>query len=174
MLLEDECHVCWGDVCGQVWGKRNQPIAVAMTNSRQRQTYYGSLNVLTQQFQLSAFAAGNGQQTLAYIRECQARYPNKKLLLLWDGASYHRSHELKTFLAQENAGLAERDWKVTCLRFAPHAPEQNPVEDMWLKGKQYLRKHFAEHKTFAQVKQSFVEALNGFTFPSIKFSWYWS
>ena len=174
MLLADEWHLLWGDVCGQVWGKRNAPIAVPMTNARQRQTYYGSLNVLTQQFHLSAFAAGNSQNTVAYVRECQARYPHKKLLLVWDGASYHRSSELQTFWAQENDGLAEGDWKVTCVRFAPNAPEQNPVEDVWLKGKNYLRQHFADHKTFAQVKQAFAETLNGFAFPSVKFSWYWS
>jgi hypothetical protein len=50
VLLEDECHLRWGAVCGHVWGKRNQPIAVAMTNPRQGQTYYGSLNLLTQPF----------------------------------------------------------------------------------------------------------------------------
>ena len=30
-----------------VWGKRNTPIAVPMTNERQRQTYYGAINLLT-------------------------------------------------------------------------------------------------------------------------------
>jgi transposase len=51
--------------------------------------------------------------------------------------------------------LAEADWKVTCLRFAPNAPEQNPTEDGWLKGKPHLRKQFALNKTFAQVKRGF-------------------
>ena len=30
-----------------VWGKRNTPIEVAMTNERERQTYYGAINLLT-------------------------------------------------------------------------------------------------------------------------------
>lgn len=173
VLVEDECHLLWGDVCGQVWGPRNQPIEVAMTNERQRQTYYGAVNLLTHQFHLQAFSAGNGENTVAYIEWCQRLYPGKKLLFLWDGASYHRSHELKTFLAQQNADLMEADWRVTCLWFAPHAPEQNPVEDIWLKGKTYLRKHFAVNKTFAQVKRCFVDFLQDTFFASAKFSWYW-
>jgi transposase len=76
---------------------------------------------------------------VAYLRWCQSLYPAKKVLVLWDGASYHRGQEMQSFLAQENGGLAEADWKITCMRFAPKAPEQNPVEDLWLKGKTYLR-----------------------------------
>jgi len=52
-----------------------------------------------------------------------------------DGASYHDGHEVQAYLSQVNQGLEEKDWKVTCLLFAPHAPDQNPVEDVWLQGK---------------------------------------
>jgi transposase len=50
--------------------------------------------------------------------------------------------------------------------FAPHAPEQNPVKDLWLKGKNWLRKPFAENKTFAPVKPSFSEFLTNNFFDS--------
>jgi len=145
-----------------------------MTNARERQTYYGALNLLTQDFHLYEAATGNGVNTVAYLQWCQTLYPDKKLFLLWDGASYHRGEEMQKFLAQENAGLAEADWKITCLRFAPTAPEQNPVEDVWLKGKTYLRKRFALKKTFAQVKRCFSSFLKSLRFTSTKFSWYWS
>jgi transposase len=173
VLLEDECHLVWGDVCGMVWGKRNVPIVVPMTNARERQTYYGALNLLTQEFHLSEAPTGNGVNTVAYIRWCQTLYPDKKLLFLWDGASYHRGEEMQKFLAQENADLPEAEWKVTCVRFAPNAPEQNPVEDVWLKGKTHLRKQFALNKTFAQVTHCFSSFLKALQFTSTKFSWYW-
>ena len=110
---------------------------------------------------------------MAYLHWCQTLYPDKPLVLLWDGASYHRGEELQKFLAQENAGLTEADWKVTCLRFAPNAPEQNPTEDVWLKGKTHLRKQFALNKTFAQVKRCFSTFLNTLRFTSTKLRWYW-
>ena len=34
VLVEDECHLLWGDVCGHVWGKRNTRVEVPMSNQR--------------------------------------------------------------------------------------------------------------------------------------------
>ena len=45
---------------------------------------------------------------------------------------------MKTYLHEINPGLEEPKWKVTCMWFAPQAPEQNPVEDLWLKGKNWI------------------------------------
>jgi transposase len=80
---------------------------------------------------------------------------------------------MQKFLVETNGGLAEADWKVTCMRFAPTAPEQNPTEDVWLKGKTPLRKQFALNKTFAQVKRCFSTFLNALQFTSTKLRWYW-
>jgi transposase len=170
--MEDECHLCWGDVCGQVWSKRNEVVTVEMTNARERQTYYGAINFYTKQFHLQPFPAGNGTSTVAYVKWLQSLYPQARLLLLWDGASYHRYAQMQDFLGELNAGLSPEAWPVTCLLFAPNAPEQNPVEDIWLKGKNWLRKQFAQNKTFAQVKRCFVDFLNHLSFDSCKFHWY--
>jgi transposase len=144
-----------------------------MTKERQRQTYYGAINVRTRTVPLQEQPSGEGSSTVTFRQWCQSRYPDKKFLVLWDGASYHRGAEMQPFLAQENAGVAEAEWKVTCLRFAPNAPEQNPTEDLWLKGKTFLRKHFAVNKTFAAVKQCFLTFLQTRSFNSKKFRWYW-
>ena len=71
-----------------------------------------------------------------------------------------------------NRGLEEKDWKITCLLFAPNAPEQNPVEDVWLRGKNYLRKRFYENKTFQQVKSCFFNFINKQIFNLSKMDWY--
>ncbi len=52
VLLEDECHLLWGEVCGRVWGNGTGPLVVPMTNERQRQTYYGALTLLTRELHL--------------------------------------------------------------------------------------------------------------------------
>lgn len=173
ILLEDECHLLWGDGCGMVWGKRNAAIVVPMTNERERQTYYGAITLLTKTVHLQERPVGDGVNTVAYLQWCQSLYPDKKLLLLWDGASYHRGQEMQTLLAQENAGVAEADWKIPCVPFAPNAPEQNPLEDVWVKGKTSLRKHFAVNTTFAAVKTCFSTFLRALNFESIKCGWYW-
>jgi putative transposase len=172
VLLEDECHLLWGDVCGRVWGQRNAPIEVSMTNERDRQTYYGAVNLVTHEFHLKAFPSGKGEYTVAYLRWLRELYSDKKIIILWDGASYHRDGQMKALLAEVNQGLDEQDWQLQCLLFAPNAPDQNPVEDIWLRGKNYLRKHFTQNKTFAAVKKCFFEFLDQGRFDSAKFDWY--
>lgn len=58
VLFQDECHLLWGDLCGYVWGKTSERIEVPMINERQKQTYYGALNVCTHEFFLKAFEKG--------------------------------------------------------------------------------------------------------------------
>ncbi len=41
-----------------------------------------------------------------------------------------------------NQDLAKSEWLIICESFAPNAPEQNPVEDIWLQGKRFLREHW--------------------------------
>jgi transposase len=172
LLFEDECHLLWGDVCGLAWGKRNQPLEVPICNQKERQTYYGAVNFQTRQFHLKAFPCGNGVYTVAYVRWLHELYPTARLWLIWDGASYHRYAEMRDYLAEVNAGLGEDDWLVTCILLAANAPEQNPVEDIWLKGKNWLRKRFSYNKTFADVKACFFEHLQKGTFSSAKYDWY--
>jgi len=172
VLFEDECHLLWGDVCGLAWGKRNQPIEIPITNQKSRQTYYGAVNFLTQQFHLKCFSAGNGANTVAYVKWLRQLYPSARLWLLWDGASYHRYAEMRDYLVELNADLPEEEWPVTCILFTSNAPEQNPVADIWLKGKNWLRKHFAFNKTFADVKKCFFDNLQDGVFPSAKHDWY--
>jgi transposase len=155
------------------WGKRTAPIVVPLTNKRERQPDSGALNWLTHEVHWYEAAAGNSGNTVADIQWGQTLYPDKKLVYLWDGARSHRGAERQKFLAETNAGWAEADWKVTCLRFAPNAPEQTPTEDVWLKGKTHVRKSFALNKPFAPVKRCFSTFLNTLRFTSTKLLWYW-
>jgi len=160
VFAEDECHLVGGDSLGLVWGRRNERTEIPIQNIKQRQTYYGVMNLYNQEFILTPYEKGNGENTVSFIEYLQVLHPDKKLFIIWDGARYHCSEEVESYLTTVNRGLEEKDWKVTCLLFAPHAPDQNPVEDVWLQGKNFLRRHFFENKTFRQVKGSFFNFLN--------------
>jgi len=97
----------------------------------------------------------------------QALHPDKKLIILWDGARYHEGKEVKKYLDEVNEGIGEeKNWKINCLWFAPNAPDQNPVEEVGLRGKDFLRKHFYENKNFQQIKNRFINFINK------KLQWY--
>ncbi len=142
LLFVDECHLLWGDVCGYVWGPTDQRIEIPITNERERQTYFGALNCLSGDMLLHAYPKGNSEYTVEFLDYLQQQYPDKRIVIIWDGASYHKFGQTPEYLVKINQGLAEDEWKITCLLFAPNAPEQNPVEDVWLKGKTFIRKHF--------------------------------
>jgi transposase len=172
VFVEDECHLLWGDTTGYVWGRCNERTEVPIQNAKERQTYYGVLNLYNKDFILAPFDQGDGENTVLLIKQLQALNEGKKLIIIWDGATYHRCEEVQAHLDKVNRGLEEKDWKITCMLFAPNAPDQNPVEDVWLRGKDFLRKHFYENKTFNQVKSSFFNFLNKQIFDFSKLEWY--
>ncbi|MEO1523209.1 MAG: transposase [Cyanobacteria bacterium J06633_2] len=169
VVFQDECHLMWGDVCGYGWGKRSERIDVPITNERCRQTYYGALNLFTQTFSLHDYDTGNSESTIAFLKTLQQQYPNSRIAVIWDGASYHRSHAVQAYLDSVNQGLEESRWKLTCIRFAPNDPTQNPVEDVWLQGKRFIREFHRYCSSFRIVKQLFelVTHQQVFRFPKV-------
>ncbi len=118
VVFQDECHLLWRDICGYVWGKKNERLAVPIVNEKERQTYFGAVNIATGQCQLQAAQKGKGEHTIQYLKYLMNPCNNKRIALIWEGAKYHSSAEVKEFLSLVNNGLDESDWKITCLRFA--------------------------------------------------------
>ena len=166
----DECHLCWGDTCGYVWGKTDIRIEIPITNQKKRQTYFGALNYQTKEFIVHEYAAGNGENAVNFMKYLQQRYPKQRVALIWDGASYHRSDEVKNFLATVNDQHEASAWQFTCIILAPNAPQQDPVEDVWLQGKNGLRKFWYLCKSFPAVKYLFKFFTDNqkFDFPKLK------
>src|SRR5207249_2629355 len=148
VLYIDQCHLIWDDARGYVWGPRAQRIEIPMTNFRERQTYYGAIEPLSGDTIVVPTETANGYWTTIFVEYLRQNYPNKRLILLWDGASYHRGVEMQEYLEAVNLRRPRDEWQVTCVLFAPNAPDQNPIEDVWLKAKQYVRKHWRECPTF--------------------------
>ena len=172
VLFVDECHLLWGDVTGYVWGQTNQRIEVPVVNERQRQTYYGALNYCTRGFLVKAYDKGNSESTIEFLKYLQQQYLGQRLALFWDGASYHRSQEIRAYLQLINQDLAENLWPITISRLAPNAPEQNPVEDIWLQAKRFIRKWYHLCKSFAVVKFLFKFVIHHQVFDFSKLSMY--
>ena len=156
VYMIDECHLLWGDACGYVWGKTNIRIEIPMTNMRERQTYFGALNYQTKQFFVQAYGTGNSENTVSFLKYLQRLNPGTKTLIIWDGASYHKYGEMPEFLREVNQGLDKPDWMITCELFAPHAPEQNPVEDIWLQAKRFIRECWYFCGSFPMIKELFM------------------
>jgi len=169
VLFQDECHLLNIDICGYAWGKTNERIEVPIKNEKDRQTYYGALNYQTQELTVQAYPAGNGVSTVEFVKHLQKKYTGKKIILIWDGASYHRFGEFRDYLGELNYGVSPEKWLITCVLFAPNAPQQNPIEDVWLQAKNFLRKYWHLCRSFKAVKILFELFTNGqkFDFPKV-------
>jgi len=70
-----------------------------------------------------------------YLAEMSAAFPDKKIMLIWDQAGWHKANSLKL---PENIILKS---------LPPYSPELNPVEKLW----QWLKKHVCRNRLFAYL-----------------------
>lgn len=163
-MFIDECHLVWCDICGYIWAKKNQRAVIPIINEKERQTYFGALDIKTKEFIVKPYLAGNGEFTVNFIKYLREQFPKQRLVLIWDGASYHCGEVMQNYLQNINADLSPEQWLVTCIKLAPNAPEQNPVEDAWLKLKSYIRQHYYLANSFSAIKSLFFQAVQILSF----------
>lgn len=142
-------------------GKTNERIEVPILNERSKQPYSGAVNLQTQQCLIQAAETGNPENTIAFLNYLLAQYPDTRIALIWDGATYHRFKEVKAYLESLNQGLDQSNWKITCIRFAANAPKQNPIEDIWLQAKRFIREYYHLCTSFSVVKFLFEFVTHG-------------
>ena len=169
VLFLDECHLMSGDLEGYVWGTKGERVEVPVVNERERQTYYGAIDLVSKRMLAKAYEKGNTSCTIDYLKYLQEQFSGQRLLILWDGASYHRSGELRSFLEQVNEGLPEGERQIHCVRFAPNDPTQNPIEDVWLQAKTWLRRISGLRPNFSGLKALFEQyfSIETFDFPKL-------
>ncbi|MBD6621330.1 IS630 family transposase, partial [Komarekiella sp. 'clone 1'] len=155
VFMVDECHLLWGDIIGYVWGKTSERVSIPVVNARDKQTYFGALDYKTKEFLTYAASKGDSKNTIQFLKYLRQQRPGARLLIVWDGASYHRSQEIQDYLDSLNFKKSKEQWLMTCFRFAPNAPQQNPVEDIWLHAKRFIREFYFFCHSFTVVKALF-------------------
>lgn len=174
VLFADECHLLWGDTLGYVWGPRGKRIEVPIVNNRERQTYYGIVNLLTGQAFVMPAPTGNSEFSVCFLKTLRRNFQGRRLFIIWDRASYHRGHLVTDYLKQINGERTEQERLIQLEYFAPHAPKQNPMEDSWLAAKRWIRKNFFRFDTFKSVKHQFAKFFRKFILKTRKFGWYFT
>ena len=100
------------------------PQKIPIFNPKERQTYYGALELFTQEFILIPETTANGELTVEFVKKLIAKHPQARILLIWDGASYHRGQAMRDFLTEQNEGIPPENWKITCIRERPLCPSR--------------------------------------------------
>ena len=110
-----------GDLISHLWGESEKRLNISRKNEKNRQTYYGALDLLKPDLIVRPYPRGKVDFTREFLKELMEINKNKQILIFWDGASYHRGQIMKDFWQVVNGNLLEEDWKVTCHLFAPYA-----------------------------------------------------
>lgn len=126
-----------------------------MKNIKSRQAFYGALDALTGEMHMVAYPIADNWSTADFLTELGYRYRGKKLTVCWDNASWHDGPVMRDYLREQNGEREPAAWSVTCIAFAPNAPEQNPIEEVWRQGKAAIQRLRLAADTFAEVVAEF-------------------
>ncbi len=126
----DEVHLLEGYLISHGWGDSKNRLKIPINNEKNRQTYYGAFNLFEPDLIVSEYPPGNGESLVNFVKELikinqkEAKKNNeeeRKILIIWDGATYHKGQEIRELLGCVNQDLTEEEWKVTCELFGPNA-----------------------------------------------------
>jgi transposase len=106
----------------RTWSPRGQTPQLQETFNWKSLSIIGGLVLFNFYFQIHNGSV-KGPQVIEFLQHLQRHIPGK-LLILWDGASIHRSALVRDY-------LTSTDGRVAVERLPPYAPELNPVEYMW-------------------------------------------
>ncbi len=56
---------------------------------------HGALNYQTKKFLLKPYGKANSEETVDFVQYLMKQCPGQQILLIWDGASYHKYKHMK-------------------------------------------------------------------------------
>lgn len=138
LVYLDEAHIHQDADLGYGWAERGKRLHVVSTSPglAARVSLYGLYLYNEGQVRLWPYARANGEHTVDVLHRLRAEFPGDTLILIWDGAPYHRSKTVRA----EAARLG-----ITLLPLPGYSPDLMPVEALW----HWLREDVTYHHCHA-------------------------
>jgi transposase len=156
ILCEDEMVLSSQTTFQKVWLKKGEYPKIEVSNTKRNKSLYGFLNIKNGKEHSFIKDWQNMHITVEVLKEVRALYPDQKILLLWDGAGWHRGSEVQNFIKE--------DGKINVIYFPPYSPEENPQEHVWKAGRAAIT-HNKFIPDINQTAQELNQFLNTNTFP---------
>ena len=123
VLAWDEAWVYAQTTPPAVWSPVGQPPTVTVSSQRDCVAFYGALNLRTGQDHAIMTDKLNQRTSATFLEYLLGLYPDRRLLVLCDHASWHRGDPVEGIL-KDNPRLELLFLPVAC-------PELNPQEHVW-------------------------------------------
>lgn len=128
VLAGDEMILTTETTIQKVWLPEGEyPKIEVRTGGRKRRSVYGFLNLKTGTEHAWKTEYQNMFVTVEILQKVRAKYPNQRILLLWDSAGWHKGSVVQEYLKQ--------DGNFEAFHFPRYAPEENPQEHVWKSGR---------------------------------------
>lgn len=157
VFVSDEVRMELEAFTRRAWLKKGERTIVKVNRKREAQSYIGFLNQKNFKCHLFEMTWQNQEEVLKAFEKFLKKYPQKKICVIWDNATFHKGKEIKKALGKGQ--LLER---VHLVNLPPYAPDKNPIEHVWntVKGKMAN----IQYESFEKMKKVFTKNINGVKF----------
>jgi len=140
VVFLDEAHIHQDCDLGYGWGERGQRLWVASRSPglSARVSFYGLYLYNEGQVRLWPYRRANGCHTIDVLRRLRAEMPDRKLIVVWDGAPYHRAKMVREVGSELGIDLVP---------LPGYSPDLMPVEALW----RWLREDVTYHHCHASA-----------------------
>ena len=141
LVYVDEAHIHQDADLGYGWARRGERFFVASSSPglSARVSFYGLYLYNEGQVRLWPYLRANGEHTVEVLQRLRAEAPDRTLILLWDGAPYHRAKTVREAASALNIRL---------MPLPGYSPDLMPVEALW----RWLREDITYHHCHASAE----------------------
>lgn len=141
LVYLDEAHIHQDVDLGHGWCERGQRFHVASSSPglSAKVSFYGLYLYNEGRVRIWPYSRGNGENTIDVLRRLRAGIPKGKLIVIWDGAPYHRAKTVWAAAASLDIHLEP---------LPGYSPDLMPVEPLW----RWLREDVTYHHCHATAE----------------------
>lgn len=158
VVSADEVRLEHEAIIRRAWHTRGEKTVLAVDRRRQAQSYIGFLHERDGRVDLNPLDWQNTETITDALVNLTLKYPDKKIVIVWDNAGWHRSKLLRQNLGEGN--LLE---SIHLINLPPYSPDHNPIEHVWGEAKNSISN--VQRASFDQTTAAFENYIRSATFP---------
>jgi transposase len=159
---EKNAHIMFGDEASfpqwgslsYTWARKGKQPVVKTSGIRKSYKVFGLIEYFTGKFFSKGYEGRLNSNSYAEFLSDVLKKTRKHIILIQDGAPYHKSKAMKDFFEKYSN-------RITVYRLPSYSPDYNPIEMLWKKIKQ-KKIHMHYFPTFSELVDKVNEALLNF------------
>ena len=150
LVYIDEAHIHQDADIGYGWSRRGERLWVSSHSPKlaDKITFYGVYYYNLGQVRIWPYPCGRKEHTVNVLERIRQEHPDRKIDIIWDGASWHTAHVVRDAGVRLNLNI---------IQMPAYSPDFMPVEALWRWFREDVTYHHC-HKT----AEDLLEAANHF------------